>query len=146
MVPLVILVVVALVVRMVGMVVGALDSWPLAVAVGLAAMFVVTGLAHWGKRRAGLVAIVPLWVPRPQLAVTVTGWLELTGAVGLLVPATRAAAAFCLAALLFAIFPANVRAAGLPRRPGVPHTALAFRSAIQAVFVAAALFVGAAGV
>jgi uncharacterized membrane protein len=39
---------------------------------------------------------------------TITGLLELLGAIGLLVLQFRAAAAYCLAALLVALFPANV--------------------------------------
>ena len=73
-----------------------MNSWPGAVAVGLALMFVMTGIAHFapGMRR-DMIAIVPPGLPAPGLLVTVTGVLELLGAVGLLLPATRAAAAWC---------------------------------------------------
>src|SRR5512142_2827540 len=85
-----------------------LDSWPPALRVGLALMFVVTGLAHFvPARRAGLVAMVPPALPRPDLLVTGTGVLELAGAAGLLVPATAPWAATGLAALMVAMFPAN---------------------------------------
>ena len=67
------------------------DSWPAAVAVGLAAMFVMTGVAHFvNPAAARLIAIVPpARCLRRGLLVTVTGVLELLGAVGLLYPPTR---------------------------------------------------------
>ena len=72
------------------------DDWPRAVAVGLATMFVLTGVAHFvNPLRADMIAIVPPGLPAPGLLVTVTGVLELLGAVGLLLPATRVAAAWC---------------------------------------------------
>ena len=57
-------------------------------------MFVLTGIAHFAPpMRRDLIAIVPPRLPAPGLLVTVTGVLELLGAVGLLLPATRVAAA-----------------------------------------------------
>ena len=85
------------------------NGWPQAVAAGLAAMFVLTGLAHFAPPlRRDLVAIVPPRLPAPGLLVTVTGVLELLGAVTLLPPGTRVAAAWGLLALMLAMFPANV--------------------------------------
>ena len=55
--------------------------------------------------------MVPTSLPSPSLLVTLTGFLELTGAIGLLVPSTAAAASYGLIALLVAMFPANVHAA-----------------------------------
>ena len=43
-------------------------------------MFLLTGIAHFGSRRAGFVEMVPPRLPRPALLVTVTGVLELAGA------------------------------------------------------------------
>lgn len=119
----------------------ALDGWQPALRVGLALMFVLTGLAHFGRRRrADLVAMVPPRLPHPGLLVTLTGVLELLGAVALLVPATARWAAVGLAALMLAMFPANVSAA---RRKltlaGRPVTPIGARTALQAVFVAAAV-------
>ena len=60
--------------------VAALDGWHPALRVGLALMFVLTGVAHFAvRRRAGLIAMVPPRLPRPDLLVTVTGVLELVG-------------------------------------------------------------------
>ncbi|MBI9113403.1 DoxX family protein [Sanguibacter suaedae] len=115
-----------------------LSSWSTATAVGVAAMFTLASTAHFRQpRRAGLVAIVPTGVPRPELAVTVTGVLEIVGALGVLVPATRTVAAVCLALLLVAMFPANVRAASGPVHPSAPTTPLALRTALQVVFITA---------
>ncbi|MEU8181824.1 DoxX family membrane protein [Micromonospora sp. NPDC049044] len=120
--------------------VAALDGWHPALRVGLALLFLVTGLAHFvGKRRDGLIAMVPPGLPRPDLLVTVTGALELVGAVGLLIPATARLAAAGLGLLMLAMFPANVSAAR--RRltlAGRPVTPLAQRTVLQLVFVATA--------
>ncbi|PWR07114.1 DoxX family protein [Micromonospora acroterricola] len=121
--------------------VAALDGWHPALRVGLALMFVVTGVAHFaGRRRAGLIAMVPSGLPRPDLLVTVTGVLELVGAVGLLIPATARLAAAGLALLMLAMFPANVSAArrGLTLA-GRPVTPLGQRTVLQIVFVATAV-------
>lgn len=141
MAPLIALTVGAVLARLVGLAgVSALDGWHPALRVGLALMFVLTGSAHVaGPRRAGLIAMVPPRLPRPDLLVTVTGVLELAGAVGLLIPATARLAAAGLGLLLLAMFPANVSAArrGLTLA-GRPVTPLAPRTALQLVFVATA--------
>ena len=70
------------------------DSWPQAVAVGLAVMFVMTGAAHFvPAMRRDMVAIVPPRLPAAGLLVTITGALELLGAAGLLYPPTSAGCA-----------------------------------------------------
>src|SRR3954471_12986849 len=94
------------------------DRGPQAIPVGLAAMFVMTGVAHFvpGMRR-DMIAIVPPRLPASGLLVTITGVLELVGAVGLLYPLTRLAAAVCLFMLMLAMFPANVYASRMPRPP-----------------------------
>jgi uncharacterized membrane protein len=74
-------------------------------------MFTATGLAHFVGMRGEMIAMVPAQLPQPGLLVTVTGVLELVGAIGLLVPATATAAALCLAALLIVMFPANLHLA-----------------------------------
>ena len=143
MAPLIVLLVMTAVARIVGALgFDYVDSWSAALAVGLAAMFIATAIVHWVQpRRDGLIAIVPTWVPYPRFVVTITGILEAVGALGLLLPATRSAAAFCLAVLLLVMFPANVRAARGVDHPAAPRTPLPLRSALQAVFVAATVFV-----
>ncbi|WFE44977.1 DoxX family protein [Verrucosispora sp. WMMD1129] len=123
--------------------IAALDGWHPALRIGLALMFVMTGMVHFvGPRRQDLIAMVPPRLPRPELLVTVTGVLELAGAVGLLVPATARWAAAGLTLLLLAMFPANVSAAR--RRltlAGRPVTPLGVRTALQLVFLAATVAV-----
>jgi uncharacterized membrane protein len=101
-------------------------------------MFLLTASAHWGKRRADLVQMVPPAFPRPDLLVTITGILEILGVIGLLLPMTARAACICLALLLVALFPANAYAARhrltFASRP-VPS--LPVRLAIQLLFMAA---------
>jgi uncharacterized membrane protein len=119
------------------------DSWPKAIAVGLAAMFVMTGVAHFANPlRRDMIAIVPPGLPAPARLVTLTGVLELAGAVGLLLPATRAAAAVCLFLLMLAMFPANVYAARMPNPPRSMNSRLGARTAIELVYLAAAVAVG----
>ncbi|MGB8407170.1 MAG: hypothetical protein WCE30_24225 [Mycobacterium sp.] len=123
-----------------------LDSWPSAVAAGLALMFTMTGVAHFapGMRR-DMIAIVPPRLPSPGMLVTVTGVLELVGAAGLLFPPTRAAAAYCLFLLMLAMFPANVYAARMPNPPASMTSKLGVRTALEVAFLAAAIFVGVGG-
>lgn len=122
------------------------DSWPKAVAVGLAAMFAMTGVAHFvDPLRADMIAIVPPRLPAPALLVTITGVLELTGAVGLLYPPTRVAAALCLFLLMLAMFPANVYAARMPNPPKSMTSRLGLRTGEEAVYLAAAVVVAVCG-
>lgn len=122
------------------------DSWPRAVTVGLAAMFVVTGVAHFvNPLRGDMIAIVPPRLPAPALLVTVTGVLELAGALGLLYPPTRVAAAVCLFLLMLAMFPANIYAARMPNPPKSMTSRLGLRTAEEAVYLAAAIVVAIGG-
>jgi uncharacterized membrane protein len=121
-------------------------TWTKAVAVGLAAMFVLTGVAHFAPPlRAALIAIVPPQLPAPGLLVTVTGVLELLGALGLLVPTTRVAAAVCLLLMMLAMFPANIYAARMPNPPKSMTTQLPLRTAEEVVYLAAAIVVAIGG-
>jgi uncharacterized membrane protein len=143
MVPLVVLLAVTLSLLAVGAAgVRRLKPWPVALRGGLAAMFVVTGVSHFVGMREDLIAMVPPALPAAGLLVTLTGVLELAGAVGLLVPRTVAWAAGGLAALLVVMFPANVYAAveGLTLG-GAPAMALVPRTLLQVLFLAATLAV-----
>ncbi|MGQ1840126.1 DoxX family protein [Kocuria turfanensis] len=118
------------------------EAVPLALRGGLAVMFLVTGVSHFAGLRDDLVAMVPPVLPHPELLVTVTGVLELAGAIGLLLPRTAAWAAGGLGLLMVAMFPANVYAAtaGLTLA-GEPATALLPRAAMQLLYIAAAVAV-----
>jgi uncharacterized membrane protein len=122
------------------------DTWGKAIAVGLAAMFVLTGVAHFvPPLRDNLIAIVPPQLPAPGLLVSITGVLEFLGAVGLLVPVTRVAAAVCLLLLMLAMFPANIYAARMPNPPKSMTTQLPLRTAEEVVYLAAAVVVAIGG-
>ena len=148
--PLIVLLAVTFAARAIGALgVPYLSSWPGATAVGLAAMFAMTGASHFiPRRRAGFVAIVPPMLRRPDVLVAVTGVVELLGAVALLAPPDwghlRASAAWGLALLLIAMFPANVYASRARRSADSPHTPLPQRTAMQCVFIGAALCVALA--
>ena len=118
--------------------------WITALRGGLAAMFAMTGTTHFVVLRDDLIAMVPPALPYPGTLVTVTGLLELAGAVGLLWRPTASWSAVGLAALLIAMFPANVYAAlsgnGLN---GEAPTPLGVRTVMQLVFLAAAVTVWA---
>jgi uncharacterized membrane protein len=121
-------------------------SWIWSLRGGLALMFLFTASAHWGKRRADLIAMVPPFFPRPDVLVSITGVLEILGAVGLMIPRVAPVAAACLALLLIGLFPANVRAAREHLTiAGRPATALPLRALLQLVFIAAAVAAGFAG-
>jgi uncharacterized membrane protein len=119
-----------------------LRRWHVCLRGGLAAMFVFTGISHFGAfgMRDELVAMVPAVLPAPEVLVTVTGLLELAGALGLLLPRLWPAAAAGLSALLVAMFPANVYKALTDPSVSVSQE-LAPRTAIQVVFLVATLAV-----
>lgn len=54
-----------------------------------------------------MVAIVPAWVPEPQVVVRATGAAELLAAFGLATPRWRVAAGWGLAAYALCVWPAN---------------------------------------
>jgi uncharacterized membrane protein len=146
-IPLLVLLAVTLILRLIGAAGFALlASWTICLRGGLFAMFLLTASAHWGKRRPDLIRMVPAAFPRPDLIVTVTGVLELLGAAGLLIPATSAPAAVCLAIMLAAMFPANVRATRHNLTIGGRQaTKLPLRALLQLVFIAALIAAGFPG-
>ena len=146
--PFIVLVIATLLLRGVGAAGAALfHNWIWCLRGGLAVMFLFTASAHWGKQRADLIAMVPRAFRRPDLIVSATGVLEILGAVGLLIPAIAPLAATCLALLLVALFPANIRAAreGLTIG-GRPATAIPLRTLLQLVFLGAVLAAGFPGI
>jgi uncharacterized membrane protein len=111
----------------------------------LAVMFAFTALSHFLPRtRAELLRMVPPALPAPGVLVSVTGILELGGALGLLLPPLVRLAALALAALLLALFPANVHAdrAGL-QTAGRRAMPLRYRLPLQLFWIACLLWVAA---
>jgi uncharacterized membrane protein len=112
----------------------------------LAAMFFFTAATHFlPNTRPDLVRMVPPALPFPEHLVTLTGILEFAGAVGLLVPSLTSLAAYCLMALLVAMFPANAYAAiaGL-EIAGRQATPLVWRLPLQLLWIGALWWVARA--
>ncbi|HZX08339.1 hypothetical protein [Kribbella sp.] len=93
-------------------------TWPVAAAHAMAEMLVLTASAHFVPasvtvmpNHADMVRMVPPFLPYADVLVYLTGVLELLGAAGLVVTATRTAAGYALAALFVALVPANIHAA-----------------------------------
>lgn len=74
----------------------------------LALFYLIAGIVHLRSPDAFL-PIMPDWVPWPYEVVLVTGALEIAGAIGLMIPRLRPAAAILLAAYAVAVFPANIK-------------------------------------
>jgi uncharacterized membrane protein len=148
MLPFIVLVISTLILRGIGAAAGAglLNSWTWCLRGGLALMFLLTASAHWGKQRGDFIAMVPRIFPRPDLMVSATGVFEILGALGLLIPAIAPVTAACLAVLLIALFPANIRAARERLTiGGRAATALPLRALLQLVFLFAVLTAGFPG-
>ena len=76
--------------------------------VGLATVFLTSGAIHLVRPQT-YEPIVPQVLPRRRELVYVSGVAEIVCALGLLYPRTRKAAGLASAALLVAVFPANVK-------------------------------------
>ncbi|BFT71191.1 hypothetical protein [Paenibacillus sp. P36] len=119
------------------------EGWHTPMQGAVAVMLLLTASAHWGKRRPDLIRMVPPAFPRPDLIVTVTGWLEIAAAIAILFPATSRIASICLMVLLIAMFPANVRAARHKLTiGGEPTPSLPVRTVLQLVFLASIYLAG----
>lgn len=119
------------------------EGWHTSLQGAVFIMLLLTASAHWGTRRPDLIRMVPPAFPRPDWIVTITGVLEIAGAVGILFPATSRIASIGLAALLIAMFPANMRAAKEKLTiGGRPVPKLPIRTVLQLIFLAAILAAG----
>ena len=106
--------------------------------IGMAVLFVVTGVSHFSRLKADMAAMIPPPLTGALWVISVTGVFELAGAVGLLLPAVRRLAAWCLIALLVAMFPANVYAAlRNTTLGGRAATPLLVRTPLQIFWIAA---------
>jgi uncharacterized membrane protein len=113
-------------------------DWHLALRGALGAMFLLTASAHWGKRRADLIRMVPESLGNPGAWVALTGIAEIAIAVGLQIGGVAPWAAVSAVVMLCCLFPANLKAARehltILRKP-VPSAGP--RLLIQLVFIAA---------
>ena len=86
-----------------------------------AGLFAVAGVLHFVIPKFYLAIMpgwLPTWLPSPLLLVQVSGAFEILGAIGVLVPATRTAAAIGVILLLIAVFPANIEMLRLAQARG----------------------------
>lgn len=103
----------------------------------LAAFFAAAGINHF-RVPSVYVAMIPPWLPWPEVLNGVAGACEILGAIGVLVAPLRTAAGWGLIALLVAVFPANLHVALTGRMPGLhaPPWVLWSRLPFQAFLVA----------
>ena len=92
--------------------------------------FFIGGIMHFVATDAEA-RIVPPWMPWPVAAVLVSGVLELLGAVGIVLRATRKAAGVGLFLLTIAVTPAHITMLQQPELFPVPLWALWLRLPIQ---------------
>lgn len=98
--------------------------------------FAIGGVAHF-VAPAFFLKIVPPSLPYRMAAVYISGFFELLGALGLLLPRLRRAAGLGLMALTVAVTPANVYMWANPTLfPAVPQTLLALRLVLQVALLA----------
>jgi uncharacterized membrane protein len=115
-----------------------MDTPKLILKILLAAIMVFAGVMHFLKP-GPFVRIVPHYLPYALALVYISGFFEIAGGVGLLVPATSRIAAWGLVALYVAVFPANVNMAinNIPFGEGpTPAYVLWLRLPLQAVLIA----------
>ncbi len=109
-----------------------------------AATFIPFGVLHVRAPQKFL-PIMPPHIPYPREVVIATGFAEILGGIGLLLPQTRKAAAIGLALYALGVYPANVYHAVAHRHvPPLPDSWWYHvpRLALHPVFVWWALFVG----
>ena len=105
----------------------------------LSITMVSVGVLHFARLKP-FVRIVPNYLPAPVALVYISGFFEILGGVGLLIPATRVWAAWGLISLYIAVFPANIymltnNISLNPKKP-IPRWALWARLPFQLVFIA----------
>lgn len=104
----------------------------------LAISIIVVGILHFAIP-SPFIKIVPSLLPAPRTLVYVSGFFEILGGIGLLIPFVSRAAAWGLIALFIAVFPANINMAvnhihlqGVPDSPWFQ----VFRLPFQGVLIA----------
>lgn len=100
--------------------------------------FVAAGANHFIRPQLYR-EIMPPGLPRPDVLVAVSGFAEIAGGVGLLIPSLRRLAGCGLIALLIAVFPANLYMAVAPQKIRGLHVSrwlLWVRLPLQALLIA----------
>lgn len=104
----------------------------------LAIAIIIVGITHFAKPEP-YVRIVPPQLPNPLELVYISGFFEILGGIGLLIPYVSVAAAWGLIALYIAVFPANInQAVNSIAIEGIPHHPILYwvRLPFQAVLIA----------
>ena len=102
----------------------------------LAIFFIAAGVNHFVSPDVYL-KIMPDYLPWPLALVYVSGFFEVLGGVGVLVPKLRRSAGWGLIAMLIAIFPANVdMLVNADQFATIPFWALVVRLPLQGVLIA----------
>jgi uncharacterized membrane protein len=103
----------------------------------LSISLIIVGITHFIKPEQ-FARIVPSQLPYPFELVYISGFFEILGGVGLLIPSVSIAAAWGIIALFIAVFPANINQAinSIPIE-GIPHHPWLywFRLPFQAVLI-----------
>ena len=108
--------------------------WKKIVLFGLAAFFINVGVDHFVNPEFYL-SIMPPAFPLHLEAVYISGFFEVLGGVGVLIPRLRKIAGWGLVALLVAVYPANIYMAITPEAfPEVSVELLYVRLAFQFLF------------
>ena len=108
--------------------------WKNIVLFGLAAFFINVGVDHFVNPEFYL-SIMPPAFPLHLEAVYISGFFEVLGGVGVLIPRLRKIAGWGLVALLVAVYPANIYMAITPEAfPEASVTLLYVRLAFQFLF------------
>jgi len=100
-------------------------------------LLVGAGISHLINPKVFL-AIMPPQIPKPGWMVAISGIAEISGGIGLLLPAIRPFARLGIAALLIAVFPANVYIAVNHIEPGglkTPSILLWLRLPLQPLMI-----------
>ncbi len=104
----------------------------------LAVAIIIVGITHFVKPEP-YVKIVPPYLPYHLELVYISGFFEILGGIGLLVPPVSRAAAWGLIALFIAVFPANINmTVNNIQLEGIPHNQVLYwvRLPFQAVLIA----------
>jgi len=101
----------------------------------LALAFITTGTLHFVRPQM-YEEIVPEYLPAHAELVLASGAAEIAGAIGVVFPGTRRVAGLWLAAVLIAVFPANLHMALHPDRfPGFAPELLWARLPLQPLLI-----------
>ncbi|MED5253710.1 MAG: DoxX family protein, partial [Pseudomonadota bacterium] len=97
-----------------------LGFWKKLVLFGLSAFFIYFGVDHFINPDFYL-SIMPPSFPLHEEAVYISGFFEIVGGIGVLIPRFRKIAGWGLVALLIAVYPANIYMAISPEAfPDIP--------------------------